>query len=88
MHGSFANISSYPRPAFTGGIIHKKANILYAKYIEERGEVESYEVDSAFYYGKEFQNPIVDKKYPLIKTEKYKVKEITSLDLDKFFHAH
>ena len=85
LHGSFKNISSDTRPVFQGGIMHKDATPLYTKYVEERNEVESYEVDTNFFFNKEFNKPFIDKKYPLIRTEKYKRTEITEDDLDRYY---
>ncbi len=87
LHGSYKNVSSETRPVFQGGIMHKDATPLFTRYIKERNEVESYEVDTKFFFNKEFNKPVIDKKYPLVKTEKYKTTEITEADIDSYYGA-
>jgi hypothetical protein len=85
LHGSYKNTSNETRPVFQGGIMHKEARPLYTRYVAERNEVEIYEVDPQFFFNKEYMNPVVNKKYPLIKVEKYTSTEITEAKLDEFF---
>jgi hypothetical protein len=85
LHGSFKNVSNDTRPVFQGGVIHKDARPLFSRYIPERNEVDYYEVDTEFFFNKEYMNTVINPKYKLIRTEKYKVTEITEADLDKFF---
>ena len=85
LHGSFKNVSNETRPVFQGGVIHKDVRPLYTRYVAERNEVENYEVDMQFFFNKEYMNPVIDKKYPLVKVEKYTTTEITEAQLDEFF---
>jgi ectoine hydroxylase-related dioxygenase (phytanoyl-CoA dioxygenase family) len=85
LHGSPKNLSSEPRPVFQGGLMHKDAVPLFTKYIAEKNEVESYEVDVEFFLNKEYLKPVIDSRYPLVSSVKYSPKTINEAELDKFF---
>lgn len=85
LHGSYKNVSNNTRPVFQGGVIHKDARPLFSRYIPERNEVEIYEVDSQFFFDKEYMNPLINPKYPLARVEKYHVTEITEEKIDSFW---
>jgi ectoine hydroxylase-related dioxygenase (phytanoyl-CoA dioxygenase family) len=85
LHGSYKNVGSETRPVFQGGIMHKDAVPLYTRYVAERNEVDIYQVDPEFFFNKEYMNPVIDPKYPLIRTEKYQPTEITEAELEDFF---
>lgn len=85
LHGSPLNVGDEPRPVFQGGVIHRDAEPLYSRYIADRNEVDYYQVDTAFFHNKEYMKPVIDPKYPLVRTEPYTVTEITEADLDAFF---
>jgi ectoine hydroxylase-related dioxygenase (phytanoyl-CoA dioxygenase family) len=85
LHGSPKNVSTETRPVFQGGLMHKDANPLFTRYVADRNEVEFYEVDTQFFANKEYLKPVIDPKYPLVKTKKYVTTEITESDLEQFF---
>ncbi len=88
LHGSYKNTSNETRPVFQGGVMHKHALPLYTRYVADRNEVEIYQVDPQFFFNKEYMNPVVNKKYPLLKVEKYITTEITEAQVDDFFSKH
>lgn len=85
LHGSYLNSTNESRPVFQGGVIHKDAQSQFTRYIPERNEVERYAVDFEFFLNKEYLNPQIDPKYPLIASEPYQVTKITEEDVNRFY---
>jgi hypothetical protein len=85
LHGSYKNVSGDTRPVFQGGVIPTGAKPQFSRYIPERNEVEIYEVDTQFFFDKQYLKPVIDPKYPLSRVDKYRVTEITEAEIDSFW---
>jgi len=85
LHGSLLNTTGETRPVFQGGVMYKDAQPQFTRYNAERNEVERYAVDFDFFMHKEYQQPVINPRYPLISNEPFQVTPVTESDIDSFF---
>lgn len=87
LHGSYKNLTSETRPVFQGGVMHKDAEPFFTRYNQETNQVESYAVDTDFFFNKAYLQKEIDARYPLVKTTPYEPLQVSAREVEEFFSA-